>query len=394
MLQKDQLLIDLDRLFKANIAARTWQKEVATTLYARKNIPIEISTSILTLRTELKDYDDFILFSLAQVCGLNIDYYFTPSEIHNYGAAVMQAKQVTFPYKFEKMVEIKESSQYIGRITVKELIRLRDAQLINYNENAQRTLKQLPEGYTININRKAVNSIMEMLKTGDFVPNTLTFNISPDTDFTYNKETMTLTIKDEIKFDILDGYHRLIALSNMYNLNHKFNYPMELRIVVFPEIKERHFIWQEDQKTKMRKIDSDALSATDPANEICAKIKNKLAGTINIARNGGVIDEAVLSELIRCLCIKSGIRYDNKAKNELSNLFVNAVNLVQDEYDIDLKEKWSVPFTIAFALLAFNSKMNKDKLLSIEKIIKDNNMVIGKTVNRTIVNRIRKAVMV
>ena len=81
-------------------------------------------------------------------------------------------------------------------------------------------------------------------------------------------------------------------------------------------------------------------------------------------------------------------------KNELSNLFVNAVNLVQDEYDIDLKEKWSVPFTIAFALLAFNSKMNKDKLLSIEKIIKDNNMVIGKTVNRTIVNRIRKAVMV
>lgn len=402
MLRKDELLAEIRRLLVMNVAQKNWQRDVAMSIHEKRNVPIETVTSILTQRTNLEDYNEFILFCIAEGCGIKRDliYYFAKSELDDFSKRKFEEAKVKFPYKFTDMVEVQPGTQYIGKITTNTLMKLRDAQLINYNENAQRTLKRMKseggaEYYTINLNRKAVNEIMKMLSSGDFVPNTLTLSISPDTDFTYNTESKTLTVNEQISFDILDGYHRYVALSNMYNLNSRFDYPMELRLVVFPEIKARQFIYQEDQKTKMRKIDSDALSSTDPANEICAKIKNKLAGNITIARNDGIIDESVLSEMIRCLCVKSGVKYDNKAKNIISDAFVNAVLKGQDEFnDIDLKERWSIPFTVAFSLLAFTGKMEEKLLINIDKTIREKKMISGKTVNRTIVNRIRKEVLV
>ena len=402
MLRKDELLGEIKRLLITKVAQKNWQKDVATSINEKRNVPIETAISILTQRTDLKDYKEFIIFCIAEGCGTkrDLNYYFAQSEIDDFSKLKYEETTVKSPYKFNDMVEVQAKSQYIGKITVSDLMKLRDAQLINYNENAQRTLKRMKseggaEYFAINLNRKAVDEIMKMLSSGDFVPNTITLNISPDTDFTYNKESRTLVINEQIRFDILDGYHRYVALSNMYNLNSKFDYPMELRLVVFPEIKARQFIYQEDQKTKMRKIDSDALSSTDPANEICAKIKNKLAGNITVSRNDGTIDESVLSEMIRCLCIKSDVKYDNKAKNTISDIFVSAVIKGQDEFnDIDLKERWSVSFTVAFSLLAFTNRMNEKFLIDTDKVIREKKLIAGKTVNKTIVNRIRKEVLV
>lgn len=401
MLRKHELLGDLRKLLVLNVAQKNWQKDTATSIHEKRNIPIETLIDILTQRTDIEDYNEFTLFCIAEACNLKhgLDYYFTQSEINDFNHYVLKTTEVKFPYKFE-VIEVVENSQYIGKTSVKELIRLRDAQLINYNENAQRTLKRMKaeggiEISSIDLNRKAVNEIMHDLTTGEFIPNTLTFGISPDTDFEYNKESRTLIIKDKIRFDILDGYHRYIALSNKYNLDNRFDYPMELRLVVFPETKARHFIFQEDKKTKMRKIDSDALSATDPANEVCAKIKNKLAGNILVARNNGIIDESVLSEMIRCLCIKSGAKYDNKIKNRISDDFVNAVLIGEDTFNtIDLKAKWSVSLTVAFALLVYTFRLNEKLLISIDKTIREKKLITGKTVNRTVINRIRKEVLV
>ena len=392
MLQRNELLGEIEKYLKRNVAAKDWQKKTASSVNRIRKMPIETAVSILTQRTSIRDYDDFTLFCIAEGIGINRDmsYYFSEAELDSFRNRLYEEHEVAFPYKFMNMIEISEGSQYIGKITVQELMRLRDAQLINYNENAQRTLKD----YAISLNRKAVNDIMKMLSTNSFVPNTLTLNISPDAYFVYNKESKTLTIKEKIKFDILDGYHRYVALSNMYNLNSKFDYPMELRIVAFPENRARHFIFQEDQKTKMRKIDSDALSGTDPANEICAKIRTKLAGNITVARNNGTVDESVLSEMIRILCIRSDKRYDNMAKNSLRDVFVDAVLKAQDEYSVDLKEKWSVSFTVAFCLLAFTGEMSEERLIGIDKKIRTGKMITGRTVNRTIVNRIRKEVLV
>ena len=401
MLKKDELLAEIERLLCLKVAKKDWIRGFAEVVNKKRNVPVEIVISIVTQRTSLRDYDDFIIFCIAERTKLKheLNYYFTQSELAEYQNHVYEEITVKFPYKFTNMVEISEKSQYIGKITVKELMAFRDAQLINYNENAQRTLKAArskdgTEYLTISLNRKAVNEIMQMLDAKAFVPNTLTFNISPDTDFSYNKETLTLTIKEKIQFDILDGYHRYIALSNMFNIHKDFDYPMELRIVVFSESKARQFIYQEDQKTKMRKIDSDALSSTDPANEICAKIKNKLAGNINVARNDGMIDESVLSEMIRVLCIKSDRRYDNQTKNYLRDLFVDAVLKAQDDYNIDLKTKWSISFTVAFALLVYTNRMSESKLKEVDTAIRELKMITGKTINRTIINRIRKEVLV
>ena len=400
MLKKNELLQLLEQTIMMSVSLKQWQQNVAIAVNSKRKLPINTIINILTQRTPLRDYDEFTLFCIAEGCNVHhLEYYFTASELKDFSNRTFEEKVVKFPYRFERVVEIKENSQYITKTSVRELVRLRDAQLINYNENAQRTLQRMrsdggAEYFAINLNRKAVDKIMKLLAAGEFVPNTLTLNISPDADFIYNKEKMTLTIKEQIQFDILDGYHRYVALSNMYNLDSRFDYPMELRLVVFPETKARQFIYQEYQKTEMRKIDADALSSTDPANEICAKIKNKLAGNIIISRNDGMIDEAVLSEMIRCLCIKSGNKYDNYTKNVIRDAFVDSVLMIQEESGLDLKQRWSIPFTVAFCLLAFTNRMNENKLLQITQTIHDKKLLTGKTVNRTIVNRIRKEVLV
>ena len=400
MYRKDELLAEIKRLLKINVANRDWQKAVIESMINKHNISVDTATGIITQRTDIEDFNEFILFCVAEGCAVKheLDYYFAQTEIDDFSAHVIKDNALTFPFRFMDMIEIVENSQYIGKITSKQLMTFRDAQLINYNENAQRALKRMKsdggfEIYKIDLNRKAVNSIMDDLHSGVFIPNTITLCISPDIDFSYNKVNKVLTIKEKTLFDLLDGYHRYVALSNESNLDSRFDYPMELRVVVFPESKARHFINQEDKKTKMRKIDSDALAANDPANETCAKIKNKLAGNISVSRNDGMIDESVLSELLRCLCIKSSERYDNKAKNELSDKFVREVLYVQDNCDdIDLKKRWSVPFTVAFAMMTYLKSNDIEFCKRVEDIIISNKMITGKTVNRTVINRIRKEV--
>lgn len=62
--------------------------------------------------------------------------------------------------------------------------------------------------------------------------------------------------------------HRYIAISDLSNLNEDFDYPMELRSTMFSESKAQQMIWQKDQKTKMRKIESDSLNQNNFANQV------------------------------------------------------------------------------------------------------------------------------
>ena len=116
------------------------RQEFFTEIETKYNIPISLSSDICANRADISEFNDFIAFAVLDTLShKEISKYFTAEEIK----ALSNQKYITetfeLPLVFENMVEI-APDQWIGKITAKELMHLKDSQVIKYNENTQRTL--------------------------------------------------------------------------------------------------------------------------------------------------------------------------------------------------------------------------------------------------------------
>lgn len=258
------------------------------------------ASDLLSQRTHVSTASDFELFAIMNALndGLIKDY-FTPIEIKKYSTYKVKEIKLTFPIEFN-VIQIAED-QWLGSITAKQLMLFRDTQFINYNQNTQRTMTRVNKGvfesYKITLNRKAIEGIKTSFARNAYIPNTITLNLPDDAEFDYDEDENKLIITSLSHFDILDGYHRYIAISELTNNSPDFDYSMELRIVSFSEEKAKQFIWQEDQKTKMSKADSATFNQYKASNIIAQRLNSgPLRGIIN--NNGGIIDTAVLTNIL------------------------------------------------------------------------------------------------
>ena len=315
------------------------------------NIPERESSDFINMRKNLIEADTFTLFILTYLLLPieKLNEYFTKAEVKELSKAKWFVDRVVFPLRFD-MVKITDE-QYIGHISVKELMRLKDAQYINYNENAQRTMRHIVKGemeyYQIALNKEAVYAIMDSYDSDLYIPNTITLNLPEDADYSYDEKKHQLVIRDAEYLDILDGYHRYIAMSKKHSQDPDFNYDMELRIVQFTEDKAKRFIWQEDQKTKMRKVDSDSMDSAKVSNKIVERMNSdsKFLLSGKISRNKGLINAAYFSNIIDVVLLK-GI----KKSEELKYIRLIAINLEDyieelcSEYPDYLETEWDKKF--------------------------------------------------
>ena len=343
--------------------------------YAKEkyNIPRGMMSDFICMRASMSEANEFVLFclldSIIEITKVKIklsDYY-TEQEIKMYSKAQYEVEKIKFPLKF-KMVQI-TSDQWIGKIDVAMLIKLREAQLINYNTNAQRTLKRIIRGnkevYKISLNQSAVASIRDSFERSSFIPNTITLNISDDADFYYNNDTNELVINEVDHFDASDGFHRIIAAYKAYDNDHEFNYPMELRIINFSDDKVNRFIYQEDQKTQMKKLDSKSFDMDNPANIVVERINESPKCNIKgcISRNQALINYGELAELIRYFYFRNR----NKIQNE--NMLVLSVtkDLIEKfnaltEYNLKyISEKYSYK-VLAIIMYVFSQYKGSDDI--------------------------------
>lgn len=340
-------------------------------MFTDYNIPIDISSSIFTLKTEPIDYSDFIIYAVAFLLKLNVNNYFSENEIKKYSKHRLDDVKINSKLEF-KVIKVSDD-QYIGKISVADIIKLRDKQLINYNVNTQRTMQRISNGeqeyYKIFVNRKAIQKIMESYNTNKFIPNTITLNIN-GSNYRYYDDDATLVINKYDKFDIIDGYHRYLSMSNIYNLDSTFDYPMELRLVDFPEDKAQQFIFQEDQKTKMKKIDSNSLNKYSSGNRIVETINRDTNSLLcgSIGRNN-IISSAQMATYIENL-------FFNKKFNKAE------VMKTEEFLKTDIRDKFNEIIRYNFEILGNNGKkrMNYEDLMIILILIKnyDINMILEK----------------
>ena len=355
-------------------------------LKEKYDIPSEYSNDLLTLRKKFDNEPMEILYCFTTVLApKNIEKYFTELERKKLSTYKYKKKKVKFPLKF-KMVQIAED-QWVGRITAQQLMMLRDAQLIRYNANTQRQLKHVGNYYTIDIRQKTVNEIAELLKTDVYIPDPITLNIPEEVNFKYDEVEMELSIKSLEYFDILDGYHRYIAISKIYNLDSKFDYDMELRLVSFPEGKAQQFIWQQDQKTKMRKIDSEAMNQSNAGSLVATRLNYDRVFDLNgqISRSNGIIDYASIVKLINVYYFKNISKSQERKKIiEVTNELRDKINSIISEAPNILSEEWSYKFLLSVILCCANYNGNhmKDVVFAIyDELKKPEYKYISKSTN-------------
>ena len=244
--------------------------------------------------------------------------------------------------------------QYIGVTSVKFLMQLREDRLINYNANTQRALAAMLVGedviYRPYVNNYAVQEIADAFKQNVFIPNTISLNINLEderADYEYYPKENILEIRDITAFDIFDGYHRYLGMARIWDLDHDFDYPMELRITMFSVSKAKQFIFQEDHKTKMRKLDAKTFNQSDYGNQVVNRLNTDpdscVIGRINLT--DGLINSGVISQSINKFFFDRKKEYNRKDINLIAQDIMTALDkllLTYDEYD---QKQWSKTVT-------------------------------------------------
>lgn len=344
------------------------------------NIPRSTASDYLSLRNPLAEANEFVLFCLLD----SIEYitetkksvipeFYVEREIKTYSTSQLKTDKIKFPLKF-KAIQIADD-QWSSAIDFKTLMKLREAQLIIYNENTQRTMKRMvhneKEIYKIEINKSAIEDIERLYRDSTYIPTPLTFNIpmDSDADFYYDEDKMELVIKSLKGFDIVDGYHRYLAACKACDSEKNINFTMELRIVNFPEDKAQQFIHQEDQKTFMTKANSNTYDQTNLANRIVERLNKNPQSNLNglISRNKGLINYSDIAELISYFYIDG-----NKNKNSNSNIINISNSLIENfnlltEYDVSYMEKKYSYKKLFIVMYCFNyfSKLDKSNMCKV-----------------------------
>ena len=317
-----------------------WYLDLANTY----NIPISISSDIISRRKDLSEYNEFILFAITDIVKPEwIQKFFVEKEIKLYHGQKYKSETIKFPIEIPVM-QVTED-QYIGVSSAKWLMNLRDAYLINYNADTQRALDIMLKGDTViyrpYVNEKSVIEIAESFRTGSFIPNTISLNINlDDENADYYFKDNKLIINSITEFDIFDGYHRYLGMARNYDADHSFDYPIELRITMFSVAKAKQFIWQEDHKTKMRKIDAGAYDQNDVGNQVVSRLNNDpdfcLYGMVSL--RGGYINSGILNQIIKRLF------FDNHPSKkdiiDVSKLIKNKINSFVTDYSEYVDREW------------------------------------------------------
>lgn len=334
------------------------------------NIPVSMATDMITLKKPLSEFSSFCVFCLVQALDKvletnHLKKFFTNQEINFFSNEKFGDKEESiFPISI-KCVPV-TSDQWIGVIDTNFLMALREKQITRYNENTQRVLERVVrnnvEQFKIAVNRNAVDNIQRAMQEGVYIPDDLTLNIPVDeeSDFYYDAKKCELVINNVKALDIADGYHRLLAIYKVKEEHPEYNAPMEVRITNFMENKVRQFIYQKDQKTKMRKIDSDSMNMDNSAVLVAERLNQDILCNYHglIGRNHSIIPLSEFVLLIDRLWFKDIMKKGGvPAKKQVipvTKEIKDKLNLLSEE-DPSLLETRFAPYELALLMIHIHS---------------------------------------
>ena len=317
---------------------------------------------------------------------------FTDKEIQKYSKSKFEnVTETIYPISF-KVLKISDD-QWLSTISSKKLFELYKNQIINYNKNTQRPLKEVTKHgvktYKINKNKQSVNAIKEDLKKGLFIPNCLTFNINmdnPSNEYYVDEENGELVLENG-QFDLIDGFHRYSAITELLLENPDIEFNFGIWIMNFDENKSCRFIAQEDKRNKINKTYTKSLDALNGDNfsSRIVKVLNEnnnspFKGKLTRYNNSNInYDDVVIT-------INDNFKCNTRMEaNKTSDNIIKSFELLEDN-GIDISNLTSnlIIFTIVGISLLLSNNIDENTFIEKVKLYINSDNVLN--TNRKIIN--------
>lgn len=317
---------------------------------------------------------------------------FTDKEIQKYSKSKFEnVTETIYPISF-KVLKISDD-QWLSTISSKKLFELYKNQIINYNKNTQRPLKEVTKHgiktYKINKNKQSVNAIKEDLKKGLFIPNCLTFNINmdnPSNEYYVDEENGELVLENG-QFDLIDGFHRYSAITELLLENPDIEFNFGIWIMNFDENKSCRFIAQEDKRNKINKTYTKSLDALNGDNfsSRIVKVLNEnnnspFKGKLTRYNNSNInYDDIVIT-------INDNFKCNTRMEaNKTSDNIIKSFELLEDN-NIDISNLTSnlIIFTIVGISLLLSNNIDENTFIEKVKLYINSDNVLN--TNRKIIN--------
>lgn len=327
-----------EKLFK-EIIKRNDRRQLYDNVNKHFGMPIFDIEEMITFKRDIKEFTTFEVFCVMYFLDRDsLKKYFTEDEIAYLSKEKIVEENVSFPITFGNMVQIADD-QWIGKITVQELMKLKKARLINYEEGEQRAFQRMKSGgieiYKPFVSKRNVKEIKEAMENGAYIPDPITLNMPDGSTFSFENNTLTVYSLPKGMFNLDDGYHRYIAMSQIYDFDSDFDYPMELRLVNFSNAKANSFIFQQDQKTPMKKIVSDSYNVNAIPNKVVQRLNQDPMCNIQgmIGRNDAKINDAVLGKIISYFFVDKKIKKEDEMPQviQIKNKLVTDFNALTEQ---------------------------------------------------------------
>ena len=335
------------------------------TVMEKFGINIGAVADIFALKKDIMECDVFEVFALLYALDeSSLSDYFSKEEINKYMED--KKKEIEYPITLNDMVQVKDN-QWIGKTSLQELMKFKEAGLINYEENKQRAYRTIKQGDS------SIKEIKTALEKERYIPDDITLNMPDGSEFNYFEKEHSLEIHKlpNNMFNIIDGYQRYIAMSQIYNYDKTFDYPMELRIVNFKKSKAEQFVFQKDQKTVMKKVVSKTNVRYSVSNKVVSSLNQDIDSELQgmIGRNNEKISMVTLSSLIDWFYVKDNYisigdesAYSKDIAEELKGKFNSLINS-----DPDYREKeYSDELLLVLIYLFHNNiEVNTDLIIQL-----------------------------
>ena len=317
---------------------------------------------------------------------------FTDKEIQKYSKSKFEnVTETIYPISF-KVLKISDD-QWLSTISSKKLFELYKNQIINYNKNTQRPLKEVTKHgiktYKINKNKQSVNAIKEDLKKGLFIPNCLTFNINmdnPSNEYYVDEENGELVLENG-QFDLIDGFHRYSAITELLLENPDIKFNFGIWIMNFDENKSCRFIAQEDKRNKINKTYTKSLDALNGDN-FSSRIVQVLNENNNSPFKGKLTryNDSNINYDDVVITINDNFKCNTRMEaNRLSENIIKSFEILEDDnIDItNLNSNEIIVSLVGISLLLSDEIDNNTFVSKVKTYINSNNML---NTNRKIIN--------
>lgn len=268
MIGKEEILEKLDSFFDSIYSDKELEESYYSVMSKKRSMNRGRFNGYVFHMIDINKMTDeeIYWFTSYDKTGIDVKDYFSPEEQKRYSKSKVVIKKPQFPIVFENVLPVSDD-QFVTTINTRILYELYNNNILAYNIRTQRApkvyYKNGKEAYKININRWSVKEIKDLLERGLYVFNDLSFNVGcrEENDFYYDEQNARFVLKAGM-FDVLDGFHRTMAIIQIMNEDPEFDVKFILNIMNFAEAKAGRFVGQQEKRNKIGLSFSRALDDT------------------------------------------------------------------------------------------------------------------------------------